>query len=129
MDLSIYLQRAVRGFSRYNKYTLGTELRTISLDIVRLIIRGNNTEGDDAEFGVAHLGLKAREGHRGMVCSAGFPRWFEKEMITRILKAGLDMGVVDQAGLGQYVRERYLGVHYKVSQLPYEMAGEKGDLR
>ena len=48
MDLSVYLHQAVRGFSRYNKYTLGSDLRTISLEIVRLIIRANNTAQKEA---------------------------------------------------------------------------------
>jgi len=31
MKPSIYLQKMVRNFSRYNKYTIGTELRDISI--------------------------------------------------------------------------------------------------
>ena len=34
MDLTIYFEKIVRNFSRYNKYTLGSELRTVSRDIV-----------------------------------------------------------------------------------------------
>jgi len=41
-DLSIYLENTVRGFSRYHKYTLGTDLRNLSRRIVRLIIRANS---------------------------------------------------------------------------------------
>src|SRR3972149_3367664 len=29
-DMTIYIENAVRGFSRYHKYTLGTDLRDIS---------------------------------------------------------------------------------------------------
>ena len=29
MDLAVYIENLVRGFSRYNKYTLGTELRWV----------------------------------------------------------------------------------------------------
>jgi hypothetical protein len=30
------------GFSRYHKYTLGTELRNLSREIVRLVIKANS---------------------------------------------------------------------------------------
>jgi hypothetical protein len=42
LDLSIFLENSVRGFSRYNKYTLGADLRDLSREIVRLIIRANS---------------------------------------------------------------------------------------
>jgi len=42
MDLTIYFEQIVRNFSRYNKYTLGSELRTLSRDIVRLIVKANS---------------------------------------------------------------------------------------
>ena len=42
MDLTIYIENIVRGFSRYHKYTLGTELRNQSRRIVSLIIRANS---------------------------------------------------------------------------------------
>ena len=41
-DLSIHLENTVRGFSRYHKYTLGTDLRNISRQVVQLIIRANS---------------------------------------------------------------------------------------
>ena len=41
-DLSIYLENTVRNFSKYHKYTLGSDLRNISGKIVRLIIRANS---------------------------------------------------------------------------------------
>jgi len=43
MDLTIYLEKIVRNFSRYHKYTLGSELRDKSREIVGLIIRANST--------------------------------------------------------------------------------------
>lgn len=43
MDLTIYFEKIVRNFSRYHKYTLGTELRQKSLEIVGLIIKANST--------------------------------------------------------------------------------------
>jgi len=42
MDLAIYIENIVRGFSKYHKYTLGTDLRNISREVVRLIIRANS---------------------------------------------------------------------------------------
>ena len=42
-DLNIYFEKIVRGFSRYHKYTLGTELRDNARQIVELIIRANST--------------------------------------------------------------------------------------
>lgn len=44
MDLTIYFEKIVRNFSRYHKYTLGSELREKSREIVELIIRTNSTE-------------------------------------------------------------------------------------
>ncbi len=43
MDLTIYFEKIVRSFSRYHKYTLGSELRDKSREIVGLIIKANST--------------------------------------------------------------------------------------
>jgi hypothetical protein len=43
-DLTVYVEKIVRGFSRYHKYTLGTELRNRTREIVKLIVRANNSE-------------------------------------------------------------------------------------
>ncbi len=43
-DLAIYFDKIVRNFSRYNKYTHGTELRNLSREILKSIIRTNNAE-------------------------------------------------------------------------------------
>jgi len=43
MVLTIYFEKVVRDFSRYNKYTLGSELREKSREIVGLIIKANST--------------------------------------------------------------------------------------
>ena len=48
MDLTIYLVKIVRSFSRYHKYTLGSELRERSREIVGLIIRANSTSGNES---------------------------------------------------------------------------------
>lgn len=42
MDLAIYIENVVRGFSRYHKYTLGTDLRNLSRQIIRLVIKANS---------------------------------------------------------------------------------------
>ncbi len=43
MDLTIYFEKIVTNFSRYHKYTLGSELREKSREIVGLIIKANST--------------------------------------------------------------------------------------
>jgi hypothetical protein len=42
MDLTMYIETVVRNFSRYHKYTLGTDLRQQSRDLVTVIIRANS---------------------------------------------------------------------------------------
>jgi hypothetical protein len=39
MDVAVQFERVVAGFSRYHKYTLGTELRNTSREIVGIIIQ------------------------------------------------------------------------------------------
>jgi len=41
-DLTLYFEQIVRGFSRYHKYTVGSELRQLSREILRLIRRAND---------------------------------------------------------------------------------------
>jgi hypothetical protein len=43
METAIYFETIVRNFSRYNKYTLGSEMRTKSRDIVKLVIKANSS--------------------------------------------------------------------------------------
>jgi CRISPR/Cas system CMR-associated protein Cmr1 (group 7 of RAMP superfamily) len=60
-DLAVFLENTVRGFSRYHKYTLGTDLRDLSREIVRLVIRVNSEKEKLAtlqEVRVAIEGLK-----------------------------------------------------------------------
>jgi hypothetical protein len=38
MDLAIHLERVVRNFSRYHKYTAGAELRQMSPEVMGPII-------------------------------------------------------------------------------------------
>jgi len=42
-DLNLYIENAVRHFSRYHKYTLGTELRDYARNVAKLIVRANNS--------------------------------------------------------------------------------------
>ena len=42
-DFTVYVENIVRNFSRYHKYTLGTELREQARGVVALIVRANNT--------------------------------------------------------------------------------------
>jgi len=41
-ELVVYFENIVRNFSRYHKYTLGSDLRRQSREVVRLIVRANN---------------------------------------------------------------------------------------
>ena len=43
-DLNLYFEKTVKHFSRYHKYTLGTELRDTARRVVRLIVQANNQE-------------------------------------------------------------------------------------
>ena len=42
LDLVIYFEKIVRNFSRYHKYTVGTELRDSSRGILKLIVKANS---------------------------------------------------------------------------------------
>jgi len=42
MDLTISLEQVVRQFSRYHKYTLGSDLRQQSRELVTVILRANS---------------------------------------------------------------------------------------
>ena len=41
-DMLIYIEKIVRNFSRYNKYTHGTALREGAAEILSLIVRANS---------------------------------------------------------------------------------------
>lgn len=40
-DLCLWLEQVVRGFNRYHKYAIGSDLRTMSRRILRLVVRAN----------------------------------------------------------------------------------------
>ncbi len=44
-DLTVHIEKIVRQFSRYHKYTLGTELRACSRNALRRIITANSQHG------------------------------------------------------------------------------------
>jgi len=42
LNLAVHFEKMVAGFSRYHKYTLGTELRNASRQAVKMVIHANN---------------------------------------------------------------------------------------
>ncbi len=42
LELVVFLERAVRGFSRFHKYSIGERLRGISWDLITAIVKANN---------------------------------------------------------------------------------------
>ncbi|MBU2573762.1 MAG: four helix bundle protein [Elusimicrobia bacterium] len=42
MDLAVYVETIVRGFPRYHKYTIGSEMRALSHKILVLVVRANS---------------------------------------------------------------------------------------
>jgi hypothetical protein len=42
LGLAIYMETVVKGFSRYHKYTLGTDMRNTSRELVTLVISANS---------------------------------------------------------------------------------------
>jgi hypothetical protein len=43
-DLALHIEKIVRNFNRYHKYTLGTDLRNGTRALLQAIILANNTE-------------------------------------------------------------------------------------
>ena len=50
MELAVYIETIVRGFSRYHKYSLGSELRTYSHKVLILVSRANSQQDKQARF-------------------------------------------------------------------------------
>lgn len=42
MDLAVYIENVVRGFSRYHKYTIGSDMRNLSRTLVAMVIKANS---------------------------------------------------------------------------------------
>lgn len=57
LDLTVHLQKVVAGFSRYHKYTLGTELRERSRAVLQQVVRANN-QGPQQDRAAALLHLR-----------------------------------------------------------------------
>jgi hypothetical protein len=43
LELTVFLEKTVRNFSRYQKYSIGERLRQTSWDVITLVVRANNT--------------------------------------------------------------------------------------
>jgi 23S rRNA-intervening sequence protein len=43
-DLFLYFEKIVRKFSRYDKYTLGADLRDTTRSVLKLIVRANSSQ-------------------------------------------------------------------------------------
>ena len=50
VDVAVHFEKIVAGFTRYHKYTLGTELRNKSREVVALIVRANAAHDKQAEL-------------------------------------------------------------------------------
>ena len=42
LELVVYIENVVRNFSRYHKYTIGTNMRDLSRNLVALVIKANS---------------------------------------------------------------------------------------
>ena len=49
-DLCLYLENIVRGFARYHKYGLGSELRELSRSVLRSVMRANSSRDKAPEL-------------------------------------------------------------------------------
>ncbi len=43
MDLAVLMEKQVRNMGRYHKYSLGSEFRKRSVEILELVVRANTT--------------------------------------------------------------------------------------
>ena len=43
MELVVFIENAVKSFSRYHKYSIGKRLRETSWEVITLIVQANNT--------------------------------------------------------------------------------------
>jgi len=43
MDVAVHFEKVAAGFSRYHKYTLGTDLRNKSREVVGNIVQDNSS--------------------------------------------------------------------------------------
>ena len=59
LDMTVHFEKLVAGFSRYHKYTLGTELREGSRAALQQVLRANNAQ-DKTERSTELLVLRDR---------------------------------------------------------------------
>jgi len=50
LDVAVHFERVVAGFSRYHKYTLGSELRNKSREVVGLVVKANAAQDKAPEL-------------------------------------------------------------------------------
>jgi len=43
MDIAVHFEKVVAGFPRYHKYTLGSDLRQKSREVVTSVVKANNS--------------------------------------------------------------------------------------
>jgi hypothetical protein len=84
LDVAVVFEKLVAGFSRYHKYTLGTELRNGSRRVVEQVIRANGARERLPELLVLRgdldsllltmrlaMGVRAFKGCKAYACMAG----------------------------------------------------------
>jgi len=57
----VYIEKIVRSFSRYNKYTHGSALRLKASEILSLVVRANALDRDSRIDVLQELGLRIEE--------------------------------------------------------------------
>ncbi len=50
MDLAVYVETIVRGFPRYHKYTIGSEMRALAHKVLVLVVRANSEQDKRASL-------------------------------------------------------------------------------
>ena len=55
MDMAVYVEQVVKGFSKYHKYTIGADLRNLTREVVRLIISANSKADQERRAALLQL--------------------------------------------------------------------------
>ena len=88
-DLALYFEKTVRGMARYDKYTLGTDLRNLSRDVLRLVQRANSEEN--------------RVGTLKEIRS-------KVEELKAVLRLARESGAIQKANAYQFAAERVVNI-------------------